>query len=520
MLIEGDKIFVFSGGYRTPYNYYHPSDGFNIFEFEGLSDPERIRTISIEGRYITARKKEGKIYVVGNFTPTEFFSTSGTIFAKIIDEARKHDFDIQKVKIDVDFDDIKGIFPKVTLGKSIGYSVTSGISTYEEEITVNCSNVFISSNASGLNVAFVILIDDGTPKITYVIGVGSESSIPFVYMSPRSIYLAYNQDRWFWGGLEIEKTDVHRFDISGNGVVYSSSGEVEGRISVVWGRTGQKNAELSMNEYNEFFRIATSKGYFGNSDNIVSVLKESDGKLEVVGQVKGIAPGELIHSVRFIGDRGFIVTFKKTDPFFTIDLTDPQNPMVVGELKVSGYSSLILPFDDNHVLAIGKETEEADTGDFAWFQGVQLSIFDVSDFSSPELLHRIEVGSRGTESEALFDYRALTFYKGVLSLPITLFEGGEGGWDFGEFRFSGFSVYNVSLERGFEHMGYIKGCECDVEDEYENDCRWSWYYNCEPIRSVIIEGTIWTSMLAGNGLSFIATDLDSFATVNKIEVKL
>ena len=519
ILLKGDKIFVFSGGYNNRYypiyygyNYYPSS--FNIFEFEGLSKPKHLRTLYLEGNYITARKKGDKIYVVGNFTPVQFFSTANPIFNWIINEAAKYDYNISKVKINLEFDDIKSIFPMIKEFSFSSYvtSTTSEISVGGEEFPLDCSNVFVSTNPSGLNSTFVVLIEDeGKPKIVYAIGVGSEYSTPFVYMSSRSIYIAYSQNNWFWGGSEEEKTTVNRFDISSEDVVYSSSGVVDGRIPVVYGRTGEKNAELSMNEYNEIFRIATSKGYFGKSDNIISVLKEKEGKLEVVGQVKNIAPGELIHSARFIGDQGFIVTFKKTDPFFTIDLSDPTNPKVAGELKVSGYSSLILPFDSNHLLTVGKETE--DVGDFAWYQGLQLSIFDVSVFSAPRLLHRIEIGSRGTESSALFDYRALTFFKDILSLPIHYFENINTS-GYGGYKFSGFSLYKVSLEKGFEHLGDVKGCE-----DKESFIRMYYYSLCEPIRSVIIERTVWASIISEDESLFIATDLESFSPVTKVAIK-
>ena len=504
LLIEGTKIFTF--GESGNYNFY-------ISEFDGLEKPELVRAISVEGRYITARKKEGKIFVIGDRSNQNFFSTNNPIISKIIEIAMNTASDIQKVEIEIGFEDIKEIFPKIEeISYSISYSNgTTSLIFKRDEYKIDCSNVYISSDASGIDSAFVVLLEPGKkPEIIYAIGVGSTSDVPFVYMSKNSIYVAYSKDRWFWGDGAEEKTIIHKFDISDE-VKYSASGEVEGRISVIPGRTGQKNAELSMNEYNGFLRIATSKGNFGNSDNIVSVLKEEDGKLKVVGQVKGIAPGELIHSARFMGDRGFIVTFKKTDPFFTLDLKNPYNPLVVGELKVSGYSSLILPFGENYVLTIGKETE--DMGDFAWYQGVQLSIFDVSDLSSPRLLHRIEIGSRGTESEALYDYRALTLFKNVLSIPIYLYEGGSGGPNLGSFKLAGFSVYRVSVDNGFEHVGYIKGCEC-------KNCNYYTYsYACSPIRSVIIGNVIWSlMMLSSSKISILASDIGSLTPLKELEV--
>ena len=138
------------------------------------------------------------------------------------------------------------------------------------------------------------------------------------------------------------------------------------------------------------------------------MLGEEDGELVIFGRLEGIAPGEQIYSARFIGSRGFLVTFKKVDPLFTFDLTDPADPQVVGELKVPGYSDYIHPLGENHLLTIGKYAVE--DGDMVWYQGVQISVFDVTDFADPVQVDVEIVGDRGTESEALENPHAFNYF--------------------------------------------------------------------------------------------------------------
>ena len=192
--------------------------------------------------------------------------------------------------------------------------------------------------------------------------------------------------------------------------------------------------------------------------NAVYVLGENENHdaLEVVGKVEDIAPGEKIYSARFVGDRGFLVTFKKVDPLYTLDMTDPANPQVVGRLKVPGYSDYIHLMDENHLITIGKDA--FDEGTFAWYQGVQLSIFDVTDFAAPQLLAKEIIGVRGTESEANENPKAFNYFapKNALAIPIHLAEGPtERPDEYGKQTFAGLYVYHAAVADGFKLLGRI-----------------------------------------------------------------
>lgn len=169
----------------------------------------------------------------------------------------------------------------------------------------------------------------------------------------------------------------------------------------------------------------------------VSVLDEN---LTAVGQTADVAPNEEIYAVRFLADRGFVVTFERTDPLFTIDLSTPSAPRIVGELEVLGYSTYLHPVDENHLLGLGRSADENGIE-----TGMQLSLFDVTDMASPALDASLLLGEGWTD--ASYDHHALTFYEGMLMLPVSAWTA-EGGVD-------GIEVFGVDVDDGIVRRGAI-----------------------------------------------------------------
>jgi len=169
--------------------------------------------------------------------------------------------------------------------------------------------------------------------------------------------------------------------------------------------------------------------------------------------MENIAPTEDIRSVRFDGDRGFIVTFKKTDPLFVLDLSDPRAPAMMGELKIPGFSTYMHMMDPTHLLTIGYDAD--DQGDFAWFAGVRLQIFDVTNMADPKLLHYHVIGTRGSSSEALTNQLAFTYFNNMLSLPMTICEGGSGGSYGTNMTFNGLIVYVWASSRSSSSLSAV-----------------------------------------------------------------
>ena len=209
----------------------------------------------------------------------------------------------------------------------------------------------------------------------------------------------------------------------------------------------------------------------------MTVLADDDeGHLREVGRVTGLGPGERIFAVRFLGEKGYVVTFEQIDPLFTLDLSDPYFPKVIGELEVTGFSSYLHPIGDDWLLAVGMEADEEGR-----VIGMAVTIFDVRDFANPKLAHRhlIEDDENSWSwSEALSDHHAFTYHRGILSIPAYI--GGADG------RFSGLLVLEADPEEGIHELGRI-----DHQDLTKSD-RQTWMR-----RSVYIEDAIYSMSSAG-----------------------
>jgi hypothetical protein len=183
-----------------------------------------------------------------------------------------------------------------------------------------------------------------------------------------------------------------------------------------------------------------------------------------------------------MGDKAYMVTFRQVDPLFVIDLSDPENPEVLGELKITGYSDYLHPYDENHIIGIGKEATDSGR-----FQGLKVSLFDVSDVGNPLEVAKIEIGARGTSSDALYDHKAVLFDKGrnLLVLPVDLYEEGNdtdvgfAPWAYGKFVWQGAYVLDISPD-GIEKRGMITHRDDDSSSEgyirqYESSIRRTLY---------------------------------------------
>ncbi|MFA7406078.1 MAG: beta-propeller domain-containing protein, partial [Pelobacteraceae bacterium] len=234
-------------------------------------------------------------------------------------------------------------------------------------------------------------------------------------------------------------TALHKFALA-NGIgmpLYKGSGIV----------TGWLNNQFSMGEYNGNLRIGTTRGgWWGEGiSNRLAILAEQDGALLEKGRIEGLAQGEKIYSMRFDRNRGYMVTFRQTDPLFTFDLSDPLNPRKVGELHVNGFATYIhlIGRDNTRLLTVGRSADA--TGRVT---GNKLQLFDVSNLAAPALLGESELGEGW--SAALYDYHAFLYYEplGILAIPYYSYGSTPGVYS------SGLRVFTIS-EGGISLRGMI-----------------------------------------------------------------
>ncbi len=218
------------------------------------------------------------------------------------------------------------------------------------------------------------------------------------------------------------RTQIHRFDVSDpDSTSYVATGAVEGFMLSQW----------SMSEHEGVLRVAsttsppwTQGGAVGESESFVTTLAAAGDRLLEVGQVGGIGRGEQIYAVRFIGDAGYVVTFRQVDPLYTLDLSDAAEPRVVGELKIPGYSAYLHPVGDGLLLGIGQNANSDGIT-----TGVQVSLFDVSDPAAPARLSHVGLGS-GTYTEVEYDHHAFTYVaeSGLAVFPLEDWDSTAAGF--------------------------------------------------------------------------------------------
>jgi uncharacterized secreted protein with C-terminal beta-propeller domain len=319
-----------------------------------------------------------------------------------------------------------------------------------------------------------------------------------VYANERSLYVAVRHDYqamavWYFDDVEQrpEATTVHRFGLQPGSIAtdYRGSGVVKGRIL----------NQFAMDEHAEHLRIATTTGHVPSPDvhSTMSVLRDAGGELVVAGEVDDIAPTEDIRSVRFNGDVGFVVTFKKTDPLFVFDLANPDAPRIRGELKIPGFSTYMHLMDENHLLTIGYDAD--DQGSFAWFQGVQLQIINVANLEDPRLVHKEVIGTRGSTSEATTNHLAFNYFgsRDLLAIPMTICEGDERGGSYPhEMTFSGLLVYNVTTNGGFDLLGGVPHAAPQAGSDYWSACG-NWWTDSNSLvqRSIFMESYVYSVAL-------------------------
>jgi hypothetical protein len=275
---------------------------------------------------------------------------------------------------------------------------------------VSCRSVRRPSQFSGLDVMTVLTIDlaKGLPAID---ADALMTSADTVYGSGGSLYVATRRyiralEQGMPGDVAVPEnltTAIHRFDISDpDKTVYRSSGEVPGFLLSQW----------AMSEDKGVLRVASTSQptWWGGatttpSESFVTVLDDKGaGALARVGQVGGLGKGEQIHAVRFIGDLGYVVTFRQTDPLYVVDVSNPARPRVAGELKILGYSAYLHPAGPDLLIGIGQDATEQGRR-----LGAQVSLFDVSDPAHPTRIQARQLGS-GSSTETEWDHHAFLWW--------------------------------------------------------------------------------------------------------------
>ena len=464
-----DKVVVFStlqntvpepdsgaGDFDAPApsdNWWDPVTKVTVYDVSDRSAPSLVREAYFDGDLRSSRRVGDKIHVVMSNYLGDFYSNAmgqSRVEARRVVRNSLHTDWLPRLQDNVKTDD--------------------GWVTAEGPLT-RCTDVYRPNVRTELYFAGVVTIDLANPEVELG-SVGVFSRADTIYSSTDNLYLAMSEyEQGPFRSLDgSTDTRIHKLNISGDATTYTASGRVNGTLL----------NNFSMGEHDGYLRTATTvwtDGIGPNSGeltNNVYVVEQVGTELVTVGEVEGLAPGESIYAVRFMGDKGYVVTFMQIDPLFTLDLSDPRDPTVMGELEVTGFSNYLHPMGDDHLIAVGEEISAN-----GWEQlGLQVSLFDVGDFSNPSLADREIVEANGW-SEAQYDHHAFTWYGDheILALPVTRWEYDSSS------NSSGLELFRITAEEGIEKLGEVDHTAYLPDDEGDG-----WYYGCNNVRrSIFIE---------------------------------
>ncbi len=279
-----------------------------------------------------------------------------------------------------------------------------------------------------------------------------------IYMSPESLYVIKPNYRDY----SQTQTEIFRFAVNETTLEFVNACTINGQVL----------NQYSMDEYKGYFRIATGDSMGGNG---IAVIDRNSMKL--VGEISGLAVGESIYSVRFMGDVGYMVTFRQVDPLFIINLSDPKKPVKTGELKIPGFSQYLHPMGNKYLIGFGRQTEEfyIEDGKGGFVPsgqvrdvGFKLSLFDISDKYHPKEVHSKVY--RETWSEASHNPRSIMVdaEKGIFAFPLErntpLFD--ENGVSQDRKIFTGGTVVQVDPQKGFITMADLNKTDYSYENRF------------------------------------------------------
>ena len=411
MYVDGDRLFAltatayfgsYGGLWALPEIWAPEKFGFRIYDVSDKTAPAQQADVSIDGVFVESRRIGNVVYIVSRHAP--FIDG---LFYHPHDETERASNEALLAGVTLD-----ELLPRITIDGVV-------------RPLVDPENCFVSN-------------DDRIspyPVVTSVTAVPIDNPEGFVntcynddvygmYMSENAIY--FPQVLGYLLPDDVE-TRIHKFSLAGTSINYRGSADIDGQV---W-RGGQ--ADFRMSEHNGDLRVLASDYQQSSTDfvdHLLYILRESptEPALDIVGSLPNASrpdpigkPNEQLYGVRFLGDRAFAVTFLQIDPLYVIDLADPADPRIAGELEVTGFSDFLHPVTDDMLLGLGA----GEAG------GVKLELFDVSDISAPLSRGAVTVGEPSAFSAARWDRHAFTYQPDVagvdrFTVPATIFSELDG----------------------------------------------------------------------------------------------
>ena len=430
----------------------------NITEVLLDGTPRRGNTLQIEGGYLSSRSIGGTAHVVFNYYPNEL----GFVVPQ---NARS------ETSVSIATEANRRVVQESTLADWLPQyrTISADGSVLEEGQLLNCSRVNTPSEFNTFSTLGVLTLDL-TSSLEKGVASATFAGGQIVYSSTENLYVVTDTpvpQRFFeteTSRRELEnqyRTSIHKFSLGNGGARYQASGSIKGHLL----------NQFSMNEHAGHLFVAATDGtpWSGNSESFIHSLTQNGQRLTNVGSVGNMGKGERIYSVRFIADRGYVVTFRQVDPLYVVDLSNPAQMKVLGELKIPGYSAYLHPISSDLLAGVG-----ADATSTGRITGAKVSLFDVSDPANPTELDNWVLGD--AQSSVEWDHRAFLWWEPqkALVVPVQSWNNPDR---------NGALVLNVDREDGISLRGTIQ--HDTSKDNYYN-------YIYQIIRSLVIGDDLWT----------------------------
>ncbi len=492
----------------APYIWWNPETDLVFVDISDKANPVINQRLRLDGDLISSRVSNGRLHLVQSFYLDRYIFAHNADVQELLEDFHEAFVDDDEVKMasiksrlkshisdNFNIDDITDLLP--------AYQIIEAGQPGPDHI-LSCENLYAPIIDTRDNHLLVVTsVDFSGDNIHRTAAIGSGW---IVYASQQDLFVVQRGNSWWWRSHQQQQSAIHHFSISDQQPVYLSTGLVKGYV----------NNSFSLSYFEDHLRVATTQNFWNLSDrsdirstNHLYVLADNqDNAMDVIGSVNNYADNERIFSARFLGDRGYVVTFRQIDPLFSFDLSDPTAPSIGGELKIPGFSSYMHPIGDSHLLTIGRDGDDNGATNL-----VAVKLFDVSDLANPLLVdsYTPDLGDGYAWSEANWDHHAFTYYapKQLLAVPLSSYNFNKGKY------FMGMLVLNVDLDLGMSLAGLVdhedllpEGCS----DTFASCDRWYFRWLSQPTRSVFmtLESESYYYSLSNIGLK--ATSTDDFGT--------
>jgi hypothetical protein len=452
MFFDGDDRALVLGRAESA-DAFRSSTTATLLDVSDKAAPRALREVSVDAAYVDARRVGDTVVLVTRSFVQHDANLIGGPFRDDENRAR-----LRAAGVD-------SFVPRMTDRQ---LAADGSVAVDVDIDAVDCANTYAPRRtpSTDLLLTHTLSMRDAARPITASAVVGASGS---VYASTKNLYLIGTEV--YDGGQftpDFGVTRIHKIGAFDEDALADPDGRVPYLGSAVLDGVVKDELSVDEDEASGTLRVVLTKNDDGNNDptknqTALVVLESRDAELIEVARAEDIGHGEVVESVRFIGDRAYVVTFPSadptfafddagfpripfTDPLFAIDLSDPRAPVLRGVLEVDGYSTYIHPVGDDHLLTIGVRVSESE----GRFLGLQLSLFDVRDLDAPRLAHRYAFGDAESGSEALVERHAFTYFPELKALAIPYQHATNDVVDQ-----TALAVFTVDVDDGFGLLGLI-----------------------------------------------------------------